>query len=98
MSYYSPSSPTGSIPGYGRFAKPGRSGCGCFTYIIIFAVLFIADKVYEMIAPESSMPNVPQKVNTIYLLQLTACNVWLRRFRYGPFEGVWRYLTRLGMK
>jgi uncharacterized protein len=34
----------------------------------------------------------------LYLLQLTACNVWLRRFRYGPFEGVWRYLTRLGMK
>ncbi|MBQ8900033.1 MAG: DUF418 domain-containing protein, partial [Akkermansia sp.] len=33
----------------------------------------------------------------LYLLQLIACNLWLRRFRYGPFEGVWRYLTRLGM-
>lgn len=34
----------------------------------------------------------------LYLLQLIACNIWLRFFRYGPFEGLWRYLTRLGMK
>ena len=33
----------------------------------------------------------------LYLLQLAACNVWLRYFSYGPFEGVWRYLTRLGL-
>ena len=34
----------------------------------------------------------------LYLLQLAACNVWLRFYRYGPFEGVWRYLTRLGLR
>lgn len=33
----------------------------------------------------------------LYFLQLLACNVWLRFYRYGPLEGVWRYLTRLGM-
>lgn len=34
----------------------------------------------------------------LYLLQMSACNLWLRRFRYGPLEGVWRYLTRFGMR
>lgn len=34
----------------------------------------------------------------LYLLQLAACYVWLRFFRYGPLEGMWRYLTRLGLQ
>ena len=34
----------------------------------------------------------------LYLVQLLACNAWLRFFRYGPLEGLWRYLTRLGMQ
>lgn len=34
---------------------------------------------------------------TLYLLQLAACHVWLRHFKYGPLEGIWRKLTRLGM-
>lgn len=33
----------------------------------------------------------------LYLVQLLACNTWLHFFRYGPLEGMWRYLTRLGM-
>ncbi len=34
----------------------------------------------------------------LFLLQLAACTLWLRHFRYGPLEGIWRRLTRLGMR
>ncbi len=34
----------------------------------------------------------------LFLLQLGACVLWLRHFRYGPLEGLWRRLTRLGMR
>lgn len=33
----------------------------------------------------------------LYVLQLAACHLWLRRFKYGPLEGIWRRLTRIGM-
>ncbi len=33
----------------------------------------------------------------LFLVQLAACSLWLRHFRYGPLEGVWRRLTRIGM-
>lgn len=33
----------------------------------------------------------------LFLVQLVACNLWLRFFRYGPLEGIWRRLTRIGM-
>lgn len=33
----------------------------------------------------------------LYLLQLILCHVWLKYFKYGPLEGIWRRLTRLGM-
>lgn len=34
----------------------------------------------------------------LYLLQLLCCHLWLKRFRYGPLEGLWRRATRVGMK
>ncbi|MCD7799294.1 MAG: DUF418 domain-containing protein [Akkermansiaceae bacterium] len=34
----------------------------------------------------------------VYAVQLAACTLWLRHFKYGPLEGVWRRLTRIGMK
>lgn len=33
----------------------------------------------------------------LYLLQLAMCHLWLRKFKYGPLEGIWRRLTRIGM-
>ncbi len=34
----------------------------------------------------------------LFVLQFLACSCWLRRFRYGPLEGIWRRLTRIGMR
>lgn len=34
----------------------------------------------------------------LYVVQVIACMAWLHFFRYGPLEGIWRRLTRLGMK
>lgn len=34
----------------------------------------------------------------LYGVQVVACMAWLRFFRYGPLEGIWRYLTKWGMK
>lgn len=34
----------------------------------------------------------------LYAVQLIACRLWLKKFRYGPLEGIWRYLTKWGMK
>ncbi len=33
----------------------------------------------------------------LYVLQAFVCYFWLRRFKYGPLEAVWRRLTRIGM-
>lgn len=33
----------------------------------------------------------------LYLTQLGLCHAWLKHFKYGPLEGVWRRLTRMGM-
>ena len=33
----------------------------------------------------------------LYIVQLLASRLWLKKFKYGPLEGIWRYLTRLGM-
>ncbi len=33
----------------------------------------------------------------LYMVQAIACSLWLRRFKYGPLEGLWRRLTRIGM-
>lgn len=32
----------------------------------------------------------------LYLVQLVLCTIWLRYFKLGPLEGLWRYLTCLG--
>ncbi|MFI3244354.1 MAG: DUF418 domain-containing protein [Akkermansia sp.] len=32
---------------------------------------------------------------TLYLVQLIFCSLWLRYFKFGPIEGLWRYLTQL---
>lgn len=34
----------------------------------------------------------------LFVVQMLFCTVWLKYFRYGPLEGIWRYLTRLGMQ
>lgn len=33
----------------------------------------------------------------LYLVQMLFCILWLKSFRYGPFESVWRRLTQLGI-
>ena len=33
----------------------------------------------------------------LFAMQMCFCTLWLKYFKYGPLEGVWRYLTRLGM-
>ncbi|XBD30502.1 DUF418 domain-containing protein [Pseudomonas anguilliseptica] len=30
----------------------------------------------------------------IWLVQLLFANAWLARFQYGPFEGLWRVLSK----
>lgn len=34
----------------------------------------------------------------LYSIQMVFCTLWLKKFKYGPLEGIWRYLTRLGYK
>lgn len=33
---------------------------------------------------------------TLYLAQLLACTLWLRHFKFGPLEYIWRRLTNIG--
>lgn len=34
----------------------------------------------------------------VYAVQMVVFTIWMRHFKYGPLEGVWRKLTRLGIK
>lgn len=51
--YYSASSPTGRVPGFGGGPR-SRSGCGCFTIILIIVGCVIASKIYEKVDPEGA--------------------------------------------
>ena len=33
----------------------------------------------------------------LFAAQMVLCTLWLKKFKYGPLEGIWRKLTRLGM-
>lgn len=48
--------------------------------------------------PQLSTTGVMLLALLFYVLQLVFCAAWLRRFRYGPLEGLWRRLTRIGMR
>lgn len=47
--------------------------------------------------PQLSITGVMLIAIGLYALQIVACTLWLKHFRYGPMEGVWRRLTRIGM-
>lgn len=34
----------------------------------------------------------------VYVLQMLFFSLWMRRFKFGPLEGIWRKLTKFGMK
>ena len=48
--------------------------------------------------PELSITGVMLIALALYVLQVLFCMGWLRFFRYGPLEGLWRRLTRIGMR
>ena len=47
--------------------------------------------------PELSITGVILIALAVYALQVIFCVLWLRYFRFGPMEGLWRKLTRIGM-
>ena len=47
--------------------------------------------------PQLSITGVMLIALGVYALQVLACTLWMRHFRYGPLEGLWRRLTRIGM-
>ena len=48
--------------------------------------------------PQLSITGVILIALALYAFQLIFCTVWMRYFRYGPLEGLWRRLTRIGMQ
>lgn len=47
--------------------------------------------------PVLSVTGVTFIALALYVLQIICCMGWLHFFRYGPLEGLWRRLTRIGM-
>lgn len=47
--------------------------------------------------PHLSITGVMLIALALYLAQVVFCVCWMKRFRYGPLEGLWRRLTRIGM-
>ena len=47
--------------------------------------------------PQLSITGVMLIALALYAVQVVACTLWLKKFRFGPLEGLWRRLTRLGM-
>lgn len=48
--------------------------------------------------PSLSVTGVMLIAVALYVFQVIFCVLWFRKFRYGPLEGLWRRLTRIGMK
>ena len=48
--------------------------------------------------PRLSITSVMLIAMLLYVAQVVCCMAWLGRFRYGPLEGLWRWLTRIGYR
>ena len=49
------------------------------------------------LCPVLSVTGVMLLALAVYVGQVVFCTYWLKHFRYGPLEGVWRRLTRIGL-
>lgn len=47
--------------------------------------------------PQLSVTGVMLIALALYSTQVVACTLWMKHFRYGPLEGIWRKLTRIGL-
>lgn len=87
-------------PWLGRLVYPltqiGRCTLTC--YIMQNVVMRCVLCGYGLgLRPTLSLTELTLLALALYAVQVVFCVVWLRFFRYGPLESIWRKLTRLGM-
>lgn len=87
-------------PYMARFIFPltriGRCTLTCYiTQSIIMT--FLLSGYGLNLRPQLSITGVMLIALALYTVQVIACTLWLKKFRFGPLEGLWRRLTRIGM-
>lgn len=78
------------------FTQIGRCTLTCYiTQSIVMTFLLSG---YGLgLRPQLSVTGVMLIALALYAVQMIACTLWLKHFRYGPLEGIWRRLTRIGL-
>lgn len=77
-------------------AAIGRCTLTCYITQNIIMAIMLCGFGYGL-NPYLSTTAIMNWAFVLYLVQMLFCILWLRSFRYGPFESVWRRLTQLGI-
>ena len=83
-------------PGWNQVTRPlaavGRMALSCYLLQTIFCTTIFYGHGLGLFG---SVERVGQAVITlaVWAAMLVACPIWLRHFRFGPFEWLWRSLT-----
>lgn len=90
-----------ALPGMERATYPLRriGRCTLTCYIMQSVVMTWLLSGYGLnLRPQLSITGVMLIAMGLYVAQIGFCMAWLHFFRYGPLEGLWRRLTRIGMR
>ena len=87
-------------PCMARFIFPltqiGRCTLTCYISQSIIMTFLLSGYGLNL-RPQLSITGVMLIALALYTVQVIACTLWLKKFRFGPLEGLWRRLTRIGM-
>ena len=88
-----------ALPFMARVAYPltriGRCTLTCYITQSIVMTWLLSGYGLDL-RPGLSITDVMLIAIVLYVAQVVCCMGWLHFFRYGPLEGLWRWLTRLG--
>ncbi|ALC80684.1 MULTISPECIES: DUF418 domain-containing protein [Bacillus] len=78
--------------GWKLFIPVGKMSITCYLSQTVFCSILFYGYGYGLYGSLSSVQLVLIVV-FFYILQMLGCHIWLRKFRYGPIEWIWRKLT-----
>ena len=84
-------SPKAGIKG-GWLAAPGRMALTCYISQSLIGILLFYGLGFGL-GTSFGLVHIELTALAVFLLQVVGCHWWLRRFRFGPLEWLWRMLT-----
>lgn len=75
-----------------RFAAPGRMALTCYLLQSVAGMVIFYGIGFGLGASMGLIPTEGVAL-CVFIAEMAVCSIWLRYFRFGPFEWIWRMLT-----